>query len=119
MKFRREAISWRPVATYPIASSIVGSLAAVAVGLALIPFRGTLGSVSVALAMAALIVLSAEFGGRSAGAIVGVVGSLVFNVLHTMPYYALVIDRPDEAVAAILLIAFGLLIGSWHRKSEP
>jgi hypothetical protein len=36
-----------------------------------------------------------------------------------MPYYALVIDRPDEAVAAILLIALGLLIGSWHRKNEP
>jgi K+-sensing histidine kinase KdpD len=51
--------------------------------------------------------------------IVGVFGSLAFNVLHTMPYYALVIDRPDEAVAAILLIALGLLIGSWHRKNEP
>ncbi|HEX6300600.1 MAG TPA: DUF4118 domain-containing protein [Acidimicrobiia bacterium] len=119
MKFTREAITWRPVATYPVASSVVGSVAAIGIGLALIPFRETLGSVNVALVMAALIVLSAEFGGRSAGVIVGVVGSLVFNVFHTMPYYALVIDRPDEAVAAILLIALGLLIGSWHRKTEP
>jgi K+-sensing histidine kinase KdpD len=119
MKFSREAITWRPVATYPVAASVVGSLAAVGVGLALIPFRETVGSVNVALVMAALIVLSAEFGGRTAGVIVGVVGSLAFNVFHTMPYYALVIDRPDEAVAAILLIALGLLIGSWHRKNEP
>lgn len=119
MKFNKEAMTWRPVATYPVAASLVGSLLAVAVGLALIPFRETLGSVNVALVMAALIVLSAEFGGRSAGVIVGVVGSLVFNVFHTVPYYALVIDRPDEAVAAILLIALGLLIGTWHRKTEP
>jgi K+-sensing histidine kinase KdpD len=119
MKFTREAITWRPAATYPVAASVVGSLAALGVGLALIPFRETLGSVNVALVMAALIVLSAEFGGRTAGVIVGVVGSLVFNVFHTMPYYALVIDRADEAVAAIVLIALGLLIGSWHRKTEP
>jgi K+-sensing histidine kinase KdpD len=119
MRIRREDIAWRPVATYPVAAAVVGSLAAIAIGFAMIPFRETLGSVNVALVMAALIVLSAEFGGRTAGVLVGVVGSLVFNVLHTMPYYALVIDRPDEAVAAILLIALGLLIGSWHRKTEP
>lgn len=119
MKFTREAVAWRPVATYPVATLVVGSLAAVGVGAALIPFRDTVGSVNVALAMAALIVLSAEFGGRVAGVIVGVVGSLVFNVLHTRPYYALVIDRADEAVAAILLIALGLLIGTWHRKAAP
>lgn len=119
MKFTREAITWRPVTTYPVAASVVGSLLAVGVGLGLIPFRDSLGSLNVALVMAALIVLSAEFGGRSAGVIVGVVGSLVFNVFHTTPYYALVIDRADEAVAAIVLIALGLLIGIWHRKTEP
>lgn len=119
MRFRREDITWRPVATYPKAASVVGSLAAIGIGFAMIPFRDTVGSVSVALVMAALIVLSAEFGGRSTGVIVGVVGSLAFNVLHTMPYYALVVDRPDEGVAAILLVALGLLIGSWHRKNEP
>jgi K+-sensing histidine kinase KdpD len=99
MRFTREAMTWRPIATYPVAASVVGSLAALGVGLGLIPFRETVGSVNVALVMAALIVLSAEFGGRSAGVIVGVVGSLVFNVFHTEPYYALVIDRADEAVA--------------------
>lgn len=119
MRFMREDITWRPVATYPVAASIVGSLAAVGSGVALIPFRDTLGSVNAALVMAALIVLSAEFGGRTAGVIVGAVGSLAFNVFHTRPYYALVIDRPDEAVASILLIVLGLLIGSWHRKTEP
>ncbi|HEU4319570.1 MAG TPA: DUF4118 domain-containing protein [Acidimicrobiia bacterium] len=119
MRFVREDITWRPVATYPVAASIVGCLAAVGSGVALIPFRDTLGSVNAALVMAALIVLSAEFGGRIAGVIVGVVGSLAFNVFHTQPYYALVIDRPDEAVAAFLLIVLGLLIGSWHRKTGP
>lgn len=119
MRFGRDGITWRPVATYPTAAAVVGSLLAVGVGLALIPLRETVGSVNVALLMAALIVLSAEFGGRTAGVIVGVVGSLVFNVLHTEPYYALVIERADEAVAAIVLIALGLLIGTWHRKIEP
>jgi K+-sensing histidine kinase KdpD len=119
MRFRREDITWRPVATYPVAATVVGSLSAIGIGFGMIPYRENVGSVNVALIMAALIVLSAEFGGRSAGVIVGLVGSLAFNVLHTMPYYALVIDRPDEAVAAILLIALGLLIGSWHRKNEP
>ncbi|HZD23864.1 MAG TPA: DUF4118 domain-containing protein [Acidimicrobiia bacterium] len=119
MKFGREEITWRPVATYPVADAVVGSLLAVGIGLALIPFRQTLGSVNVALIMAALIVLSAEFGGRTAGVIVGVVGSLVFNVFHTTPYYAFVIDRADEAIAALVLVALGLLIGSWHRKKQP
>jgi K+-sensing histidine kinase KdpD len=119
MKFTKESLTWRPVATYPVAATVVGTLVALAVGLALIPLRETLGSVNVALVMAALIVASAEFGGRMAGLVVGLVGSLVFNVFHTVPYYALVIDRADEAVAAIVLIALGLLIGTWHRKTEP
>jgi K+-sensing histidine kinase KdpD len=119
MKLTKESMTWRPVATYPVAATIVGTVLAVGVGLALIPLRDTLGSVNVALVMAALIVASAEFGGRIAGLVVGLVGSLVFNVFHTVPYYALVIDRADEAVAAIVLIALGLLIGTWHRKTEP
>lgn len=119
MRFTGQATTWRPVATYPVATTIVGSGVAIGVGFALIPLRATLGSVNVALVMAALIVVAAEFGGRTAGVVVGVVGSLVFNVLHTIPYYALVIDRPDDAVAAVVLVAFGLLIGSWHRKTEP
>lgn len=119
MTISRRSIRWRPVATHPVAATIVGSLAAIGSGLALIPLRGTLGSVNVALVMAGLIVVSAEFGGRIAGVIVGVVGSLVFNVFHTQPYLRLVIERPDEAVAALMLVAFGLLIGSWHRRSEP
>ena len=119
MRLSREDITWRPVATYPVAATLIGSAAAIAVGFALIPLRDTLGSVNVALVMAGLIVVSAEFGGRAAGVTVGVVGSIVFNVLHTMPYYALVIERADEAVAAAMLIALGLLIGNWHRKTEP
>lgn len=119
MRFTKQVTIWRPVAVYPAAATIVGSVVAIGVGFALIPLREQLGSVNVALVMAALIVVSAEFGGRTAGAVVGVVGSLVFNVLHTVPYYALVIDRADEAVAAVVLVALGLLIGSWHRKSEP
>lgn len=119
MRFRGQTITWRPVATFPVAATVVGSTIAIAVGLALIPLREEVGSVNVALLMAAIVVVSAEFGGRVAGVIVGVVGSLVFNVFHTMPYYELVIDRTDEAVAAIVLIAFGLLIGSWHRRDQP
>lgn len=119
MKLTKQTVTWRPVTTYPAAASIVGSVAAIGLGFALIPLRDTLGSVNVALLMAALIVLSAEFGGRTAGVVVGVVGSLVFNVLHTVPYYALVIERPDEAVAAVVLVALGVLIGSWHQKTGP
>jgi hypothetical protein len=47
------------------AASVVGSLAAIGIGFAMIPFREPLGSVNVALVMAALIVLSAEFGAFS------------------------------------------------------
>lgn len=119
MTFSKESIRWRPVATHPVAATFIGSAAALGSGLALIPLRDILGSVNVALVVAGLIVVAAEFGGRVAGAVVGVVGSLVFNVLHTEPYLQLVIERPDEAVAAVMLAAFGLLIGSWYRRSEP
>lgn len=119
MTISRRSIRWRPVATHPIAATLVGSVGALGSGLALIPFRDTVGSVNVALVMAGLVAVSAEFGGRVAGVIVGIVGSLAFNVFHTEPYLRLVIERPDEAVAALMLVAFGLLIGSWHRRSEP
>lgn len=119
MKGSRFEIRWRPVATHPVAATAAGVVATVAVGLALVPLRETLGAVNAALVMAGLIVVSAEFGGRLAGVVVGVVGSLVFNVFHTQPYLEFVIERPEEAVAAVMLVAFGLLIGSWHRPSEP
>lgn len=119
MKAINTSIRWRPVATHPVAATVAGVIATVVVGLALVPFRETLGAVNAALVMAGLIVVSAEFGGRLAGVVVGVVGSLVFNVLHTRPYLEFVIERADEAVAAVMLVAFGLLIGSWHRPSEP
>ena len=113
-------MTWRPVPTYPLPATIVGVAASVAVGLALIPLRETIGSVSAALVMAAITVISAEFGGRTAGVAVGVAASVSFNVFHTEPYYALVIDEPSEAIAAGLLAVLGVLIGSWHRPhSEP
>lgn len=109
-------VTWRPVAAHPLVASIAGSVAAVGVGASLIPFREQIGSVNAALVMAAIIVLAAEFGGRAAGAIVGVVGSVSFNVFHTQPYGLLVIEDTRELIAALLLIAFGVLVGSWHRK---
>jgi len=119
MRVVKQTTTWRPVATFPLAATLVGSGIAIGIGVALIPLRETLGSVNVALVMAGLIVIAAEFGARTAGVVVGVVGSLVFNVFRTEPYLQLVIDRADEAVAAVILIAFGRLIGSWHRRSEP
>lgn len=119
MSIRRSSIRWRPVATHPAAATVVGCTAAVASGLALIPLREPLGAVNVALVMAGLIVVSAEFGGRVSGVIVGIVSSVVFNVFHTRPYLHFVIERADEAIAAFMLVAFGLLIGSWHRRREP
>lgn len=112
-------ISWRPVAVHPLPASIVGVAGAFAIGLALVPFRETVGAVNAALAMAAIIVISAEFGGRSAGALVGAAGSISFNVLHTEPYLELVIADTSELIAAVLLVAFGILVGTWHRKPSP
>jgi K+-sensing histidine kinase KdpD len=119
VKTPRTTITWRPVATHPLAGGLIGSTAALAVGAALIPLRDVLGAVNVALVMAGLTVVAAEFGGRMAGVVVGAIGSLVFNVFHTEPYLRLVIERPDEAVAAAVLVVFGLLVGTWHRKDDP
>lgn len=113
---RGTRVTWRPVAAHPVLASIAGSAGAVGVGAVLIPFREQIGSVNAALVMAAIIVLAAEFGGRASGAIVGVVGSVSFNVFHTQPYGLLVIEETEELIAALLLIAFGVLVGSWHRK---
>jgi K+-sensing histidine kinase KdpD len=96
-------------------ATALGTVGVLATGALLIPFRETVGAVGVALAMALLVVLAAEFGGRTAGVVVGIVASLTFNVLHTRPYYALVIDHPPEAVAAGLLAVMGFIIGTWHR----
>lgn len=69
--------------------------------------------------MAGVIVVAAEFGGRSAGAVVGAAGSIIFNVFHTQPYLDLVIADTSELIAAVLLVAFGILVGAWHRKPSP
>jgi K+-sensing histidine kinase KdpD len=107
------------VAAHPRLSIGVGVIATAVFGLSLVPFRDTVGAVGVALVMAAIIVLAAEFGGRVAGVVVGLAGSVSFNVLHTRPYLEPAIADTSEAIAAVLLIAFGLLVGSWHRKSKP
>lgn len=113
---RWTSLSWRPVVVHPLPASLVGVAAAVTTGIALIPLRDDIGAVNAALVMAAIIVLAAEFGGRVAGIVVGVAGSLAFNVFHTAPYGRLVIEDSRELIAAVLLVVFGVLVGTWHRK---
>ena len=89
--------------------------------LIMVPFRDTLGSQNVALIlMAAVVAVSAT--GRRLAAITAAVSSAVwFDFFLTQPYYSFAIDRHEDIISVVLLIAAGLIVSQvaiWGRRQQ-
>jgi hypothetical protein len=94
----------------------VGPLAAMALGVALIPFRPLTSASNLAFVFLVLTILVAEVGGRAAGLATAVVGALSLNFFLTGPYLTLTIESPDDVGAFIGLAVCGLVAAAFGRR---
>ena len=90
---------------------VLGGLAPVTVGAALVGVRDHIQNANIALILVVVVVAAAAIGGRLAGATAAVVSALAFTFFHTQPYLRLTIDSADDVETTVLLLVVGLLVG--------
>jgi hypothetical protein len=96
---------------------VLGWLAPISVGAALVGVRDHIQNANVALILVVVVVAAAAVGGRLAGATAAVVSALSFTFFHTQPYLRLTIDSADDVETTLLLLAVGLLVGHITARS--
>jgi K+-sensing histidine kinase KdpD len=84
-------------------------VASLLVGVALMPFRGSIGLENVAIVYLAVVALASAVGGRAAGLVAALSAALSYNWFFTTPYYTLRIDSVSQVVTVVLLFAAGML----------
>ncbi len=94
-----------------------GGLGSLAVAGGLVGFRGEISNVNVALAMALVVLIAARLGGRTAGAMTGLVAAMSFDFFHTLPYGLLKIANGNDVVTTLLLLVVGLVMGEVVERS--
>ena len=94
----------------------IGALGAMALGVALIPFRTLTSASNLAFVFLVLTIVVAEVGGRAAGLATAVVSALSLNFFLTQPYLTLTINRPDDIVAFVALAVSGLVAAAFGRR---
>jgi hypothetical protein len=90
-----------------------GAIAVFGLAAALVPLRTTLGPANVALLVTVVVVLAAVGGGRSAGALTGIVGAITFNFLYAKPYLTLRVNDSQDITTIILIVVIGLGVGQF------
>jgi K+-sensing histidine kinase KdpD len=95
-----------------------GFAASLVVGVALSPFRSSLGLENVVIVYLAVVAVTAAIGGRAAGLISALSAALSYNFFFTTPYYTLRIDSASQIVTVVLLFAGGLLASLGGRASR-
>jgi len=94
----------------------IGALGAIALGVALIPFRTLTSASNLAFGFLVLTIVVAEVGGRAAGLATAVGSALSLNFFLTEPYLTLTINRPDDIVAFVALAVSGLIAAAFGRR---
>lgn len=92
--------------------------ASVLVGVALVPFRRSIGLENVAIVYLAVVALASVVGGRTAGMVAALSAALSYNWFFTTPYYTLRIDSVHQVVTVLLLFATGLVASLGGRASR-
>jgi len=87
----------------------LGPLAAIALGMALVPLRGTTPTANLTFAFVALTILAAEYGGRWAGVFTALTSTLSLDFFLTKPYLRLEIADKHDLVAFLGLAVCGLI----------
>jgi two-component system sensor histidine kinase KdpD len=86
-----------------------GPLAAILLGVALIPLRGFTSAANFSYAFVALTIVIGEFGGRTAAVVTALASALSLDFFLTQPYLRLEIHDKHDVVAFLGLAACGLL----------
>ena len=94
----------------------MGSLAAIALGIALIPFRNDTSASNFTLPFLVLTILAAEFGGRWAATATAIVSALSLDFFLTQPYLRLAIQDKHDIIAFVSLIVCGLVVATLGSK---
>ena len=87
----------------------VGPLAAILLGMGLIPLRGFTTASNFTFLFLALIMLVGEFGGRTAAVATAVASTLSLDFFLTQPYLRLEIHDKHDVIAFLGLAGCGLL----------
>jgi Domain of unknown function (DUF4118) len=96
--------------------TVTGAFGAMALGVALIPFRTITPASNLAFVFLVFTIVVAEVGGRGAGLATAVVAALSLNFFLTEPYLTLTINRPDDIVAFVALAISGLVAAAFGRR---
>lgn len=89
-----------------------GPLAAILLGVFLIPLRGVTTASNLAFAFMALTIVVSELGGRWAAIGTALVSALSLNFFLTQPYLKLAIDDKHDIIAFVGLAVCGLIAAS-------
>jgi hypothetical protein len=95
-----------------------GPIAAVLLGMALIPLREVTTASNLTFVFLALIIVVAELGGRWAAVATAVSSTLSLNFFLTQPYRRLTIHSRDDIIAFVGLAVCGLIVASFGSRSK-
>ena len=99
-----------------------GPLAALLLGMALVPVRGFTSASNFTFLFLALTILVGELGGRTAAFATAVASALSLDFFLTEPYLQLSIDSKHDLIACLGLAGCGILAASLaagRRRSAP
>lgn len=96
----------------------LGGLGSLSVAAGLVGIRGEIANVNVALVLVLVVLVAATFGGRTAGAVSGLVAAMSFDFFHTRPYGLLKIANANDLVTTALLLVVGLVVGEAAERSS-
>jgi K+-sensing histidine kinase KdpD len=89
-----------------------GPLAAVLLGMALVPLRGFTSASNFTFLFLALTILIGEYGGRTAALVTAVASALSLDFFLTQPYLRLSIADKHDLIACVGLAGCGILAAS-------
>ena len=95
---------------------VIGVVAAITLGVVLIPLRTTVTASNLAFIFIALTIVIAEMGGRGPGLATAVISALSLNFFLTEPYLSLEIDKPGDIAAFVALTACGLIAAAFGKR---
>ena len=97
---------------------LLGVAACSAIALALVPFRDSVGSANIALALVIVVGLVGSSEGVVAGLVTALWAAALFTLLHAIPHGHPRIEDEQDAVTAALLIGAGIISGLQQTVTE-
>lgn len=97
---------------------VVGVLVPPVLTVLLIPFRDRLGITNVALILMAVVVGVATTGRRAAAVAAALSAALSYDFFHAEPFGTLRVDRREDLVSMVLLVAAGLIVVELARWGQ-